>query len=234
MALMNSIQKKVGFVTTVLSACVLASCNNQSNISDVKLETSKDSMHYALGVSIGASFQQMELNDMNYETFLRGIKDRMDSTAVMEVEDAERFLQTEFRRMQEEKSGDNKKKNDEFLASNKNQEGIQITPSGVQYKVLTAGSGEMPGALDTVICHYRGTLIDGKEFDSSIGGEPAEMPLGRMIPGFKEGLMMMQPGGKYMMYIPSELGYGAQERGPIPAHSALIFEIEVFEIRKAK
>jgi FKBP-type peptidyl-prolyl cis-trans isomerase FkpA len=231
---MNSISKLVVFATATTSMMVMTSCNSKSNISDVKLETSKDSMDYALGVSVGASFQQMNLNDMNYETFVRGIKDRMDSTAAMEVEDAEKFLQTAFRKMQEEKSGANKQTNDEFLANNKTQEGIQVTPSGVQYKTLTPGSGEMPGPLDTVICHYRGTLIDGKEFDSSMGGEPAEMPLGRMIPGFKEGLMAMQTGGKYVMYIPSDLGYGAQERGPIPGNSTLIFDIELFEIRKAK
>jgi FKBP-type peptidyl-prolyl cis-trans isomerase len=231
---MNSTLKNTACLVLCATGAVLTSCQNKSNISDVKLENAKDSMHYALGVSIGASFQQMELNDMNYETFLRGIKDRMDSTAAMEVEDAEQFLQAEFRRMAQEKGAGNKKKNDEFLADNKMQAGVQVTPSGIQYKVLTAGSGETPGALDTVICHYRGTLIDGKEFDSSMGGEPAVMPLGRMIPGFKEGLMLMQPGGKYMMYIPSEMGYGERENGPIPANSTLVFEIEVFEIRKAK
>jgi FKBP-type peptidyl-prolyl cis-trans isomerase FkpA len=231
---MNSIFKSVVLATAATSMIAITSCNSSSNISDVKLENENDSMYYALGVSVGASFQQMELNDMNYDLFLQGIKNRMDSTAAMEVEDAERFLQEAFRNMQEKKSGDNKSKNDEFLTSNKTQEGVMLTPSGVQYKVITPGSGEMPGPLDTVICHYKGTLIDGKEFDSSIGGEPAVMPLGRMIPGFKEGLMTMQAGGKYLMYIPAELGYGAQERGPIPGNSTLVFEIELFEIKKAK
>jgi FKBP-type peptidyl-prolyl cis-trans isomerase len=231
---MKSFFKTTAFVVSAGAAISLSSCDDKSNVSDVKLANANDSISYALGVSVGNSFDQMDLKDMNYETFLRGIKDRMDSTAAMELEEAEMFLQQEFRRMQTEKSSGNKVKNDEFLANNRNAEGVQVTPSGVQYKVVTAGSGEFPGPNDTVICHYRGTLIDGKEFDSSIGGEPAEMPLGRMIPGFKEGLMAMQKGGKYMMYIPAELGYGDQERGPIPGNSTLIFEIELFDIRKAQ
>jgi FKBP-type peptidyl-prolyl cis-trans isomerase len=231
---MKSFFKPTVVATAAIAAISLSSCDDKNNVSDVKLASANDSISYALGISIGNSFDQMDLNNMNYDIFVKGIQDRIDSVGAMEVEEAEMFLQQEFSRMQKEKNSGNKAKNDEFLANNRNSDGVQVTASGVQYKVLTAGSGEMPGPNDTVICHYKGTLIDGKEFDSSLGGEPAEMPLGPMIPGFREGLMAMQKGGKYMMYIPSEMGYGDQERGPIPGNSTLIFEIEIFDIRKAK
>jgi FKBP-type peptidyl-prolyl cis-trans isomerase len=119
-----------------------------------------------------------------------------------------------------------------FLARNAQEPGVMTTASGLQYKVITEGSGAQPTATDTVTVHYRGTLIDGTEFDSSYSrGEPISFPLNGVIPGWTEGLQLMTVGSKYILYIPSELGYGAQGAGAaIPPNSTLIFEVELLGI----
>lgn len=119
-----------------------------------------------------------------------------------------------------------------FLAQNAQEPGVMTTASGLQYKVITEGSGARPTATDTVTVHYRGTLIDGTEFDSSYSrGEPISFPLNGVIAGWTEGLQLMTVGSKYMLYIPSELGYGAQGAGAaIPPNSTLIFEVELLAI----
>jgi FKBP-type peptidyl-prolyl cis-trans isomerase len=234
---MKSLLKSTAIVVSTGAVMILTSCDNKSTVSNVELSNAKDSMSYAQGVLIGDYFQQSEFKDVNYELFLQAIKEHKDSIAVMEVEEATKILREAYDRIQAEKSKENKVKNDEFFANNSKAEGIQVTESGVQYKALTPGTGENPGPNDTVVMHYRGTLIDGTMFDSSIkptNSDPVEMPLGRMIPGFREGVMKMQKGGKYMMYIPSELGYGPVANGRIPGGSVLVFEIEVFDIIKAQ
>lgn len=130
-----------------------------------------------------------------------------------------------------EKYGDVKKKGEEFLATNKLKDSVQVTPSGLQYKVLVTGNGETPKATDRVKVNYRGTLIDGTEFDSSYKrNEPLTINANRVIPGWTEALTMMPVGSKWMLYIPQELGYGSREAGAIPPYSALIFEVELLSI----
>lgn len=121
----------------------------------------------------------------------------------------------------------------DFLAANKEKEGVITLESGLQYKVLKSGDGESPSLNDTVVTHYRGTLIDGTEFDSSYNrGEPATFPVTGVISGWTEALQLMKVGDKWQLFIPSELAYGANPRagGPIPPHAALIFEIELLGI----
>lgn len=120
----------------------------------------------------------------------------------------------------------------DFLAQNAQEEGVITTPSGLQYKVIEEGTGERPTLQDSVTVHYRGTLTDGTEFDSSFGGEPITFPLGNVIQGWQEGLQLMTVGSRYMLYIPSELGYGARGTpgGPIPPNATLIFEVELLGI----
>jgi len=124
-------------------------------------------------------------------------------------------------------------KGDKFLAENKTKEGVKTTPSGLQYKVLKEGSGKSPAATDTVVCQYRGTLIDGTEFDSSYKrNEPAEFPLNRVIPGWTEGVQLMKEGSKYQFFIPSNLAYGMRGAGDlIGPNEALIFEIELIRVK---
>ena len=123
-------------------------------------------------------------------------------------------------------------KGEKFLAENKTKEGVKTTPSGLQYKVLKEGSGKSPTATDTVVCHYRGTLLDGTEFDSSYKrGEPAEFPLNHVIPGWTEGVQLMKEGAKYQFFIPSNLAYGSRGAGGVIGPDAtLIFEVELIKI----
>jgi FKBP-type peptidyl-prolyl cis-trans isomerase len=128
----------------------------------------------------------------------------------------------------------NSEKGEAFLAQNAKKEGVKTTASGLQYKVLKEGAGKSPQATDTVSVHYRGTLLDGTEFDSSIKrGQPAEFPLNRVIPGWTEGVQLMKVGAKYQFTIPSKLAYGASGTpgGPIPPNATLIFEVELLAIK---
>jgi FKBP-type peptidyl-prolyl cis-trans isomerase len=128
----------------------------------------------------------------------------------------------------------NSEKGEAFLAENAKKEGVKTTASGLQYKVLKEGSGMSPQKTDTVAVHYRGTLLDGTEFDSSIKrGQPAEFPLNRVIPGWTEGVQLMKVGAKYQFTIPSKLAYGERGTpgGPIPPNSTLIFEVELLAIK---
>jgi len=124
-------------------------------------------------------------------------------------------------------------KGEKFLAENKTKEGVKTTPSGLQYKVLKEGAGKNPAATDTVVCNYRGTLLDGTEFDSSYKrGEPAEFPLSRVIAGWTEGVQLMKEGSKYQFFIPSSLAYGTRGAGgTIGPDETLIFEIELIKVK---
>jgi len=134
--------------------------------------------------------------------------------------------------VQEESSKELRAAGDEFLAENKDKDGVQITESGLQYKVIEEGDGDVPQASDQVTVHYTGKLIDGTVFDSSIPrGEPTQFGVTQVIPGWVEGLQLMKPGAKYEFYIPQDLAYGAQgSQGAIPPYSALIFEVELIKI----
>ena len=126
----------------------------------------------------------------------------------------------------------NKKQGDAFMAANKTKEGVVTLPDGLQYKILTAGTGPKPLATDTVICNYKGTLIDGSEFDSSYKrGQPATFPVGGVIKGWTEALQLMPVGSKWQLFIPSDLAYGDRGQGPIGPNATLIFEVELVSIQ---
>jgi FKBP-type peptidyl-prolyl cis-trans isomerase len=128
---------------------------------------------------------------------------------------------------------ENKAQGTAFLAENTKKPNIKTTPSGLQYEIITAGNGaKSPTATDNVTVHYKGTTLDGSEFDSSYSrGEPATFPLNRVIPGWTEGVQLMTEGAKYRFYIPSELAYGERGAGPIPPNAALIFDVELIKIQ---
>lgn len=202
---------------------------------------SKDKTSYVLGMQIGRQLKQMGA-ELNPDMYLKGVKDSYsgEKTLLTEEEARQAMMawQTEMRAKQQEKrkaeGEQNKQKGEEFLAENKKKEGVKTTASGLQYKVITTGSGPKPTTNDTVITHYRGTLIDGTEFDSSYKrGEPATFPVTGVIKGWTEALLMMNVGSKWQLFIPSDIAYGDMGRPPtIPPSSALLFDIELIAIKE--
>jgi len=208
------------------------------------LTTQKDKASYAIGMNIGksvaAKFKSDSL-DVNNAIFLRGMKDALAGGKMLLTDDEAKAvldaLQTEMRKTQEEKmvqAGDvNKAKGDAFLAANKAKDGVVTLPSGLQYKIVTTGTGPKPVPTDSVVCNYRGTLIDGTEFDASAKhGGPATFPVNQVIPGWTEALQLMPVGSKWQLYIPSNLAYGPRGAGgDIGPNSTLIFDIELLSIK---
>jgi FKBP-type peptidyl-prolyl cis-trans isomerase FklB len=204
------------------------------------LKTQKDKVSYALGMNLGANLHKQTV-EVDPAIVLRGLKDALAAgktlLTVDEAQAALTQLQTEVRSKQQEKmkvAGEiNKKESVEFLAANKAKEGVVTLPSGLQYKILTAGTGPKPAASDTVVCNYRGTLISGTEFDSSYKrGQPASFPVNGVIKGWTEALQLMPVGSKWELFVPAELGYGDRGAGAdIGPGATLIFEVELLSIQ---
>jgi FKBP-type peptidyl-prolyl cis-trans isomerase FklB len=208
------------------------------------LKTPKEKTSYALGMNVGkglgANLKQQSV-EVDQAILLRGMKDALAGGKTLMTDDEVKALltqlQTDLRAKQQEKqklAGDaNKKEGDAFLAENKTKEGIVTLPSGLQYRILTEGTGPKPGATDSVTCNYRGTLISGIEFDSSYKrGQPATFQVNGVIKGWTEALQLMPVGSKWQLFIPGELAYG--ERGPSPQigpNSTLLFEVELLSIQ---
>lgn len=221
---------KYVYFAAVVVAAAFSSCKSGSK-SAVTLENSNDSLSYALGVSIASNLAQSDLDSINYDVFLKGIKEHLDSTGSMDVEAAENFIRDEMKRLSEKESEGNKAAGEAFLANNKSQPGVVTTASGLQYKITQEGSGTSPDANDKVTVHYHGTTIDGQVFDSSVErGQPATFGLNQVIPGWTEGLQLLKPGGKATLYIPQGFAYGARPAGKIQPYSTLIFEVELISV----
>jgi FKBP-type peptidyl-prolyl cis-trans isomerase len=208
--------------------------------SPLVLKTDKDKVSYALGMNLGANLKRDSV-DIDTAIFVRALKDTVAGGRTLLTDSEARAaltqLQTAVRGKQMEKmklAGEaNKKEGDAFLAANKSQEGIVTLPSGLEYKILTQGTGPKPTAADTVVCNYRGTLVNGTEFDSSYKrGQPATFPVTGVIKGWTEALQLMPVGSKWQLFLPAELAYG--ERGPSPEigpNSTLVFEVELLSIQ---
>jgi FKBP-type peptidyl-prolyl cis-trans isomerase len=204
------------------------------------LKTPKDKQSYALGMDLGNQFRRMSI-EVDPDLFSKGLKDSLSGSKTLlteeEVRSAISELQAEAKRKIAEarKSGaaDNKVAGEAFLAQNKNKEGVISLPSGLQYKILKAGSGLKPTVEDTVVCNYRGTLIDGTEFDSSYRrGQPATFPVKGVIKGWTEALQLMPVGSKWQLFIPPNLAYGERGTGDlIGPQATLIFEVELISIQ---
>jgi FKBP-type peptidyl-prolyl cis-trans isomerase FklB len=200
------------------------------------LTTLKDRFSYALGLSLGTSLHQQSV-DVDPDLLRQGLKDALAGGATrltsQEAQAAINEVQTELRKKQQEKMEANKAEGEAFLATNKTKEGVVALPSGLQYKILKEGTGPKPAASDTVVCNYRGTLIDGTEFDSSYKrGQPATFPVGGVIKGWTEALQLMPVGSKWQLFIPSDLAYGPRGTGTsIAPNSTLIFEVELLSIQ---
>jgi len=205
------------------------------------LKTQKDKASYAIGLNIGKSMHKDSV-DVDPAILLRGMKDGLAGAKPLLTDDEAKAamvtLQSDLRKKQEEKmlvQGEaNKKEGEAFLADNKTKDGVVTLPSGLQYKILKEGTGPKPAATDTVICNYKGMLLDNTEFDSSYKrGQPATFPVSGVIKGWTEALQLMPVGSKWQLYIPSELAYGARggPGGGIGPNATLVFEVELMSIQ---
>jgi FKBP-type peptidyl-prolyl cis-trans isomerase len=204
------------------------------------LKTPKDKFSYALGMNLGTSLHKQSV-DIDPAILAQGLRAAMTGAKpLMTIEEAQAALaevQNDLRKKQMEKmqaAGEaNKKEGDAFLAANKTKEGVVTLPSGLQYKILKAGTGPKPTANDSVVCNYRGTLINGTEFDSSYKrGQPATFPVTGVIKGWTEALQLMPVGSKWQLFIPSSLAYGERGAGAeITPNATLIFEVELMSIQ---
>lgn len=201
-------------------------------ISDI-IYIKMDKISYALGLGIGHQLKNMGIENFSVEDFAQSIKDVMEEKATaMTSQEAQTLLNTYFQEKQKAESQKAISEGKVFLEENAKKEGVVTTKSGLQYEILTEGTGKQPKATDTVRCHYEGSLINGSVFDSSYKrGEPAEFGLNQVIPGWTEGVQLMKEGAKYRFYIPYLLGYGENGAGSsIPPYSTLIFDVELIKV----
>ncbi len=237
------------FAATIVNAQTKASTQNKKQTgaakkSAITMATQDDSVSYAIGQNIGNSLKDPAMK-INFEILIEGIQDVLSGQNKISEAQMRSVLNAFNQKMMAKRNADlnatkekNKKAGEEFLAENKKKPGVVTLSDGLQYKILAAGPGTGPTPKDTskVKVHYRGTLVDGKEFDSSYKrNQPAEFPLNQVIKGWVEGLQLMHVGDKYEFYIPYQLAYGEGGRGEsIPPASVLIFEVELLEILPGK
>jgi FKBP-type peptidyl-prolyl cis-trans isomerase FklB len=203
---------------------------------DASLATQKQRSSYGVGMNVGKRFRHESI-DLDFDAFVKGFKDAMTDAKPgltdAELNEAMAKLRTDVEQKASEQGEKSKKEGADFLAKNKNEKGVQTTPSGLQYIVIKDGTGPTPKETDTVKVHYRGTLINGTEFDSSYArNEPAVFPVNGVIKGWVEALQKMKVGSKWKLFIPSDLAYGENAQGQIPANATLIFEVELLGIEK--
>ena len=213
----------------------------KKNSAPLALETQKDKVSYAVGINLGRGIHK-EAVDVDPEILARGLRDGLsDAKPQMTDEEVQATLselqkqvtahQQELRQQAVEK---NKKAGETFLAANKDKPGVVTLPSGLQYKIIEPGTGPKPTASDSVVCNYRGTLIDGTEFDSSYKrGQAATFPVGQVIKGWTEALQLMPVGSKWQLFIPADLAYGERgtNGGPIGPNETLVFEVQLVSIQ---
>ena len=200
-----------------------------------------DNVSYALGLGIGSQLKSMGAENLNIDDFAQAIKDVLnDSELKISMADSQQIVQKFFQEQEAKQRAamaENGKKlkaeGEAYLAENAKKDGVITTASGLQYTVIKEGTGNSPKATDTVVCHYEGFLTNGTVFDSSIQrGEPASFPLNGVIAGWTEGLQLMKEGGKTRFFIPYNLAYGeAGAAGAIPPYAALIFDVELIEVK---
>ena len=203
------------------------------------LTTEKDKQSYAIGLNVGKNLHRDGI-DVDPKIVLRGLQDELAGGKILLTDDQIKSvltdLQTQVRQKQEEKTQalaeSNKKDGAAFLTANSTKAGVVTLPSGLEYKVLVAGTGPKPSATDTVVCNYRGTLLDNTEFDDSYKrGQPVTFPVSGVIKGWTEALQLMPVGSKWQLFIPSDLAYGERGKPPIGPNATLIFEVELLSIQ---
>jgi FKBP-type peptidyl-prolyl cis-trans isomerase FklB len=204
-----------------------------------KPEGLENRVSYSLGLNIGKGFQAQGI-EIQSDLFLKGLQDGLDGATPLlteaEMREAMETLRADIEKKQkarlDEMAMKNLKESEKFFAKNKDEKGVVTLPSGLQYKVEKKGTGKSPGKEDSVTVHYRGTLLDGQEFDSSYKrGQPATFKVGGVIPGWTEALQLMKEGAKWRLFIPPHLGYAERGAGGvIPPNSGLIFDVELVKV----
>ncbi|MDR0371056.1 MAG: FKBP-type peptidyl-prolyl cis-trans isomerase [Prevotellaceae bacterium] len=221
---------------SVIVTFALASCDGgigSRGTSTPSLKTEKDTVDYYLGIMAGSTFKNKVFKDPNLKAFNAGVKNVINGKDdEFDMQEMNMYIDTYYRKMQIVIADQNLKDGENFLAENAKKTGVKELTDGIQYKVETEGTGEKPLETDVVSVHYKGTLIDGTEFDSSYkNGEPVEFPVNRVIPGWTKALVEMPVGSKWTLYIPSEQAYGPRGAGgQIGPNETLIFEIELLKI----
>jgi FKBP-type peptidyl-prolyl cis-trans isomerase len=218
-------------ITVLILSAGFSGCKGKSKANPSDGSFGKDPS-YALGMNIGSSLKADSLYP-DWDEFLKGMKDILyGNESRFTMEEASQIFYEAYSSNNEKQEAAQKQEGIDFLEKNKKKSGVITTESGLQYEVLIQGNGPKPSAQDTVRVHYKGTLINGTEFDSSYSrGEPIEFPLNGVIKGWTEGLQLMSTGSTYRLFIPSDLAYGAQSPSQlIPPNSTLIFEVELLDI----
>ncbi|WP_455260130.1 FKBP-type peptidyl-prolyl cis-trans isomerase [Prevotella jejuni] len=200
-----------------------------------------DKLSYALGIGIGSQLAGMGAKELNIDDFAQAIKDVISGSQLkVDNVEAQTLVQNFFQEQEAKQQAAAaeagkaaKAEGEAFLAENGKKEGVVTLPSGLQYQVLKEGNGKKPSATDQVVCHYEGTLIDGTVFDSSYQrNQPATFGLNQVIPGWTEGVQLMQEGAKYRFFIPYKLAYGERGAGAqIPPFATLVFDVELIEVK---
>ena len=235
----------------VLLGCAQESSTTESEAAtaEAELTSLEQRFSYVFGMNIAEQMKQMQSQDVNVDidAFEQGLRDIYQDKAPKLTEEEVQLTIENFQKEQQEKQmamqaerqaemeaagATNKAEGEAFLVANAEKEGVVALPSGLQYKILTAGTGPKPSETDTVTVHYRGRLLDGTEFDSSYSrNQPASFPLNQVIPGWTEGVQLMSEGAKWEFYIPAELAYGPGGSGKIGPNSTLIFEVELIKAK---
>jgi len=222
----------------IITGFLIIGCESSDNQQAPKLETAIDSVSYSIGVDIGKNMKTQEL-DINDKAMFAGWSAAFNGEDLKLTEEDMLATLNNFRKVMQEKvqqrakaqAEENLTKGNTFLAENAKKEGVVTLESGLQYKVIEEGSGETPTEKSKVTVHYRGTLINGEEFDSSYKrGQPYTTPVTNVIKGWTEALQLMPVGSKWELYVPSNLAYGNSPRGPGGPNSALVFEVELIGI----
>jgi len=227
---------KVKMIVIVGILFLVSQVNAQENL---VLKSQKEKVSYIIGMEIGSNLKK-QLADVDSTILAKGIQDALTNRKPLlteqEIQETMAAFQKEMMVKQTEVAKKNKAEGEAFLSENKKKEGVKALPSGLQYKVIKAGTGKKPKSNDTVTVHYRGTLINGAEFDSSYKrGQPVSFQVSGVIPGWTEALQLMEVGAKWQLFIPSNLAYGEQGAGrDIGPNATLIFEVELVSIQEKK